>query len=111
VLVYAVLFSAILNLPLAENYILLDDVIRHSIMLKSRWLTYPDFNIDSLSEGSVASELALGSSLTAPKLPPNGTFIVTEVVVANVLHAFTDLVEAIDGLPRDKPRHLLFLLY
>ena len=107
-LVYAVLFSAILNLPLAENY---THVIRHSIMLKSRWLTYPDFNIDSLSEGSVASELALGSSLTAPKLPPNGTFIVTEVVVANVLHAFTDLVEAIDGLPRDKPRHLLFLLY
>jgi hypothetical protein len=58
---------------------------------------------DSLSEGSVVSELALEQLINVSETTPSGSFIITEAVVANVLHAFTDLAEAIDDLPGDKP--------
>ena len=31
------------------------------------------------------------------------SYIINKNMIANVLHAFTDLVEAVEDLPRDKP--------
>ena len=63
---------------------------------------------DNLSEGSDLGELvecvqeALNNLISSPKTTKTGSMIVKEAVLGNVLHAFTNLAEAIDDLPGDK---------
>ena len=76
-------------------------------------MEYPDHNMDNLgadnlSVGSNVSELVSSVQLALEQLvsnsesTPDGSYIVAKDVIANVLHAFTDLADAVDSITRDK---------
>jgi hypothetical protein len=63
-----------------------------------------DIHSEGSSIGGLVSsvQFALEQLIGCSETTPNSSYIVEKDVVANVLHAFTELADAMDGIPVDR---------